>query len=386
MRKKIYFSYNEKKSSTSRNIIFKKNLTEGNNIPKEEENERILFNHKSSLVLLLNSIKNFQNDIFSINESNKINSTKKLLILLQNNLTSMKSEKTKKYEFLKNKNEDIKKRIKDIIFQETQTNVDNKEFSVSYVKEKNELELLNFQIENEIKKTQILFEQKNKIYKYLKSIPFFLGLYQEKYCRINKENTEIISDILKNIRTLVKTEFISSVKEKLSRNIEINNLTYQINSIKEKGNKYGNEKYIDQEEIIYEETKENNRTLISAQSKRNSYASNKIATNKKKLSRPSISLNKKHFSIDSEMNNFYINKLLELIQNNGENINNNKNQINNYLNINVNINLNSRGYKQYSSSESEEENELKAENEFKGEDSLIESEIQEEDIKNENDD
>ena len=44
------------------------------------------------------------------------------------------------------------------------------------------------------------------IYKYLKSIPLFLGLYQEKYCRINKENTEIISNILKTIRTLVKSE------------------------------------------------------------------------------------------------------------------------------------------------------------------------------------
>ena len=103
----------------------------------------------------------------------------------------------------------------------------------------------------------------------------------------------------------------------------------------------GNKKYIKPEEIIYEETKENDHSVITDKNKRNSYAGiNKITFSKNVLKRPSNNLAKKHLSIDDVMtDNFYRNKLIDLFLKNKDNLNVNNNRINNYFNINVNINL-----------------------------------------------
>ena len=361
MKKQIYISNNEKMSTEYRNIIENTNITKENNIFKKEEIEQILTNHKSSLTKLFSTLKNFQNDYFSKEtNTNKINLLKKSLTKLQSNLTSMKKEKMKQLHILEATNENEKSTIQKSLFPENENNTnDTDDLYTSFIRQKNDLKALNFQIQNEIEKTRIIIEIKNKIYSYIKHIPFYLNLNRDIYCKINKEDTEKVSEILKNIRNSVKNTFISTVKEKMETDLEINSVKFKIKFIKDNitNNKLdGNKRYIEPEEIIYEETKENNQSITNEKNKRSSCASiNKITFSKNVLKRPSNNLAKRHLSIDAVMeDNFYRNKLFNLFLKNNEIMGNNKNQINNFVNINVNINL---GYNKHNCSTSSLENE-----------------------------
>ena len=315
---------------------------------KNKDNSQILFNHKSSLEVLINIIKSFQNEYFT-KENNKINA-KQMLTLLKNNLSFMKSEKMKKLDYLKLKIENNKKILQNNLFYDSNSSLTAKINNIKleknqnypFVIKKNELKLINFQLENDIQKTDYLIEQKNQIYLYIKSIPFFLDTNQEKFCNNNLDNLEIISDILYNITRNVRENFINVVKEKMKTELELNTVSYQLNTLRDniildKLNK--NKKYIDTEEIIYEESKENNKTLIGSQSKRNSSAStNKIGI--KNIILPSKNKMKKHLSIDGlVIDDLKRNSFLFLGKNN-ELLNDSKNQINNYLNMNINVNIN----------------------------------------------
>ena len=361
MKKQIYISNNEKMSTEYRNIIENTNITKENNIFKKEEIEQILTNHKSSLTKLFSTLKNFQNDYFSKEtNTNKINLLKKSLNKLHSNLTSMKKEKMKQLHILETTNENEKSTIQKSLFPDNENNTnDTDDLYTSFIRQKNVLKALNFQIQNEIEKTRIIIEIKNKIYSYIKHIPFYLNLNRDIYCKINKEDTEKVSEILKNIRNSVKNTFISTVKEKMETDLEINSVKFKIKFIKDNitNNKLdGNKRYIEPEEIIYEETKENNQSITNEKNKRSSCASiNKITFSKNVLKRPSNNLAKRHLSIDAVMeDNFYRNKLFNLFLKNNEIMGNNKNQINNFVNINVNINL---GYNKHNCSTSSLENE-----------------------------
>ena len=331
----MHLSYNERFSSKNINIFLNDNLIKEDDASNNKEKEQILFTRKSSLEVLFNLIKSFQNDYFSKRkEINKIKYSKKMITSLKNDLSLMKTEKEKQFDYLKIKKENNKKRIQDILFSENQTKkVNNIEINdilhFSYVNKKKELKLINFQIENEIQKTKFIIEQKNEMYLYLKAIPFILDTNQEKFCNINYENLENISGILKDYRTSIKNKFISIVKDKIQIESEINALKEKIKNTNLNSN---NKKYVETEEIIYEETKENNKTLITNQSKRNSYASlNKLNNNKKVLNNSSKNVIKKHLSIDALMKDSIYRNIFPLYQ---------KNQINNFLNMNINVNIN----------------------------------------------
>ena len=331
----MHLSYNERFSSKNINIFLNDNLIKEDDASNNKEKEQILFTRKSSLEVLFNLIKSFQNDYFSKRkEINKIKYSKKMITSLMNDLSLMKTEKEKQFDYLKIKKENNKKRIQDILFSENQTKkVNNIEINdilhFSYVNKKKELKLINFQIENEIQKTKFIIEQKNEMYLYLKAIPFILDTNQEKFCNINYENLENISGILKDYRTSIKNKFISIVKDKIQIESEINALKEKIKNTNLNSN---NKKYVETEEIIYEETKENNKTLITNQSKRNSYASlNKLNNNKKVLNNSSKNVIKKHLSIDALMKDSIYRNIFPLYQ---------KNQINNFLNMNINVNIN----------------------------------------------
>ena len=348
MKKRIPYTRNIIINSEKRLIFLTSDLTSEKNIFVKEYIKQILFNRKSSLEALLKTIKNFQDDYFSKeNKANKLKSTKELLTLLKNNLTVMKEEKMKQFDSLKSLNEKDKKGIQSNLFQENENEINydfNGDLYSSYIKQKNELNLLNFQIQNEIEKTNIMIDIKNKIYLYVKHISFYLNLYREIFCNINKQDSETVSEILKSIRTSIKNEFISNVKEKMETDLEINAVKFKIQFIKNNlinDKLEGDKKYIKPEEIIYEETKENDHSVITDKNKRNSYADiNKITFSKNVLKRPANNLAKKHLSIDDVMtDNFYINKLIDLFIKNKDILNHDKNQINNYFNINVNINL-----------------------------------------------
>jgi hypothetical protein len=268
----------------------------------------------------------------------------------------------KKYNYLETNNENNKKKLQEILFLSENQNKKNnsmlymEKLNTTNIQKKNELKLINFQIENDIQKTDFLIEQNHQIYLYTKSIPFYLETNQEIFCNNNLENIEHISNLLKTMIRTVRDKFISVVKEKMKIEFEINAVSYQIKSIKDNINNNElnnkNKKYIDTEEIIYEETKENNKTIITNQSKRNSYTSlNKVNLKNKGIgSISSKNIIKRRLSIDALMkDNNYPNNIFSLFNKSKEFLNENKNQINNYLNmnINVNVNINSNGFTKY---------------------------------------
>ena len=379
MRKKIsiFRSYNNRMSLKNKDIILKENLDKINYMPKKKETENILFNHKCSLEVLLDMIKNFQNDcVLKVNEANKnkINISKKIITLFRENLSLMETEKIKKFNYIKEKNENNKKQIQKILFLSETKNIEmnnNVQFkddsnSFSYIQKKNELNLINFQIENEINKTDFVVEQKNQIYLCAQTIPIYLDKNREIFCNINYENIEKISNILNSITKNVREKFISTVKEKTKTDLEINAIKFELESIKDNlsfDELKGEKNYIDSDDIIYEESKENNKTIITNKSKRNSRVSlNKTNIHQKPSKIPSLKNNvEKRFSIDSLMKDInYPNNILSLFHKNNEN----KNQINNYLNmnINVNVNINNNGIHKfnYSTSSLSEKNDNKS--------------------------
>ena len=359
MKEKIHISPIKAISSENREIITSSNLLKEKNISVKEQIEPSLINRKSSLEVLFKTIKNFQKEYFSkANEKDKLKSLKKSLTSLQSNLTEMKKEKMKQVDYLKTANENHKKRIQGNLFPENENNMNSKNNSyLYYLQQKKDLNLLNFQIENEIEKTNALNTIKNKIYLYIKNVSFYLNLNRQIFCNINQKDSQSVSEILKHIRTSVKNKFISTVKQKMETNLEINAVKLKLKYLLDDRINEGKEKYIEPEEIIYEEEKENDRTLKTNKGERNSYAGvNKFNFSKNILKRPSNNLNIKHLSIDAVMeDNFYRNKLINLFLKKNEIINNyNNNPINNILNINVNINLE---YKKYNGSKSSSENE-----------------------------
>ena len=363
MKNRHHRSYSSKIIPNNLYNLLNSNTIKGSSVPKSNEKEQILFNHKCSLDVLLDMIKRFQNDYLSkVNDKNKLKISKEMLTLLNDTLSLMKTEKMKKYNYLETNNKNNKKKLQEILFLSENQNKKNnsilymEKLNTTNIQKKNELKLINFQIENDIQKTDFLIEQNHQIYLYTKSIPFYLETNQEIFCNNNLENIEHISNLLKTMIRTVRDKFISVVKEKMKIEFEINAVSFQIKSIKDNINNNElnnkNKKYIDTEEIIYEETKENNKTIITNQSKRNSYASlNKVNLKNKDIgSISSKNIIKRRLSIDAIMkDNIYPNNIFSLFNKSKEFLNENKNQINNYLNmnINVNVNINSNGFTKY---------------------------------------
>ena len=193
MKKRNQIGVEERLNSENRNIFTSTHSTIENTFIKEKNLGQILENHKSALLSLFKLIKIFQNDYFSrVNKSNKIKFLKKSLNTLKDKLSRMNKEKMKQYNALKVAKEDSIMRKQEILFPEIEnSNINNEsDLSSSYIKKKIELNYINFQLENEIIKTDILKGIKNKTYLYLKHITFYLNLNREIFCKINQEDTE----------------------------------------------------------------------------------------------------------------------------------------------------------------------------------------------------
>ena len=323
--------------------------------------EQILFNHKCSLETLLNIIKNSQLEYLSKeSKKNNIKKTKQIIKSLKENLNLMLKEKNKKLNYIKNKNEISKK---DLLFpisknsKQIKYNIKTENNKIySSILEKNQLELLNFQIINEIEKINFLIEQKVYTYSTIKQIPFFYEINREIYCNNNYNTITKITRFLKEIIRGVRKDFIDIVKEKMNKELEINEILLKINNIKDNIEDYklkGCKKYINSEDIIQEDSSEYIRSIIINESKRNSLSK----TNNKNIIKLKNNINLKESKKDNNKlkqriikdkirknNVFYTNKI------NKSDINNNN--INNYLNmnINVNINLNNNNLESFNSS------------------------------------
>ena len=87
MKSRINSSYNERMSSRNINILLNPYPIKEDKISKNKELEQILFNRKSSLEVLLNLIKSFQNNYFSKQlKTNKISILKLMISSFQNDL------------------------------------------------------------------------------------------------------------------------------------------------------------------------------------------------------------------------------------------------------------------------------------------------------------
>ena len=277
-----------------------------------------------------------------------------MLESLRDNLNRMLEAKNKTYNYLKNNNNIITKKLKNILF--SSKNIDINKYDINIennkihyiISEKNQLKILNFQIENEIEKTEFLIEQKSQLNAYIRSIPFFFEARREIFCNNNYEAfikiTDLLNDKIRGIRRL----FIDKVKEKMQMQLEINGISLKINYIKDNIEAHkltGCKKYIETEDIIQEDSKEYYKSIMTNQSKRNTLSNNnnKILIKKmsnliRKNSNNNFTNKKKERIIKNNIpikNIFYTNKL----NNNILNDVNNK-IVNNYLNMNMNINVN----------------------------------------------
>lgn len=330
-------------------------INKGSSLDKENQ---ILFNSKSSLEVLLYMIKNFQSE-YLLKPNNKKQIIKEILISLKDNLNLMLQEKNKKFNYIKKQNEKSKNNLHKILFpssKDLKKNEYNLKLNYKYynnktnsiVFEKKELGLLNFQIKNEIKKTNSLIEQKMQIISFLKEYPFFSETIQKIFCNNKYDDINKVSDILKEIIKNVRKDFINIVKEKMAKDSEINDISFQIENIKDFIEDYklkGCKKYIETKDIIQENSKEfSETTVITSHSKRNSflakdnnriedknnidciYLKNKNNINHQK-ERKIKDISQKYYSLNKK-----ITKDLFGDKNN--------NKINNYLNMNINVNIN----------------------------------------------
>ena len=342
------------------NNTLKKILNKSHNLPlnlllnknqsSNDKKNKFLFNYKSSLEVLLNNIKYFQLDYLSEQSKKNKKITKKNLSLLKNDLNMLLLEKNKQYNYFKEKNEISKNNLQLILFPSSEenkelnnnTNLENN--IITSVIEKEQLQLLNFQMQNEINKTNFLIEQKKQINSYIESIPFFIDDTNEIVNNNNYENNQLITGFFNQIIRRVRNQFIEVVKNKFSKELEINSISYQINNTKKKIENcklIGFKKYIETEKIIQEESKEYNNSFNTSQSKRNSISSidkDIIKTINNKPSTDIKTKNKKKERIINDQlqrrNIFYTKK----INNNIFNIKNNN--VNKYLNMNINVNIN----------------------------------------------
>ena len=214
---------------------------------------KILYSSKSSLMSILNEIKNCQLDHISsktrkdikIKESN----TKLLLSSLKSSLDSMLKEKKIIQKYFEKENQKIKSKLRRNLFPENSESVDDREINNTigneklYQSEINQLKLLNFQIENEITNTNNMIERNSEIYFYTKKDLFYLIENNEYFCKYNYRDISNASEILHYIINSKRKKFIETVNMKSEQDMEIKDLMTKKNYIKNRiGKKLNNNK------------------------------------------------------------------------------------------------------------------------------------------------
>ena len=326
MKKEVNYIFDQRLILSQRDPLLKNSLF--SKASPDDKQEPILFNHKSSLEVLLKMLKNFQIDYLSLRV--KKLGTKQMLLSLKDNLNSMLNGKIKKLKKLKNETEVKKKKAQKMLYPSSKEAKKNNVTS-NWI-EKDQLQLLNFQIENEISKTDYFIEKKSQIIKNFKSEVFYFEENREIFYYTNYENYKYISLFLGNIIKQVKKEFLCKVQEKTKNEKEIIQLSEQINSLKitmEDMHLEGPKKYIDTDEIIQEDSKEYTRS--NNQSKNNSFNIHNIKLLKRLSNashRNSLNKYKKTLFYNKEISKDILNDI------------NASNNINNYLNMNINVNIN----------------------------------------------
>ena len=255
---------------------------------------KILYSSKSSLMSILNEIKNCQLDHISFKTKKDVNikesNTKNLLTSLKSSLTSMLKEKKIIQRFFEKENEKIKSKLRRNLFPDNSERADDTEINNTignenlYQSEISQLKLLNFQIENEIANTNNMIARNSEIYYKIKKDLFFLIENDEYFCKYNYSDISKASEILHEEINSIRKEFIGTVNMKSEQDMEIKDLMMKKNYIKNRiGKKLNNNKYIITEDIINEESKEYTSNCTKTKNNSNITINMKINNNNNNL-------------------------------------------------------------------------------------------------------
>ena len=215
--------------------------------PTSSQNKKknILYSSKSSLIALLNKIKNCQLNYISEKTKNRnenILNIKIILSLFKDNLNTMLKEKNKIYNYFKKENDKKKTKIQKLLFPGEYEDLDNDEEEMGYKltiankklysSEINQLKILNFQIENEIKNTEFLTTRNFEKIINLKENPYYLPDQNEIICTPNYDNISKTSNILHDYKNKQRKKFIDAVNKKSEQDIELKALTLKNDYLK----------------------------------------------------------------------------------------------------------------------------------------------------------
>ena len=210
----------------------------------KDKKKNTLYSNKSSLIALLNKIKNCQLNYISEKTHNKkynIINTKAILSLLKDNLSTMLKDKNKIYNYFKKENDKKKKKIQKLLFPDEGEDIDTEEeggYKLTignkklYSSEINQLKILNFQIENEINYTQFLTNRNYETIINIKDNPFYLSDENEIICTPNYNNISKTSNILHDYINKQRKKFIDTVSKKSEQDIELKALSMKNDYLK----------------------------------------------------------------------------------------------------------------------------------------------------------
>lgn len=316
--------------------------------------EEILTERKISLETLLDEIKDVEIKILSDNQKSKNKTYKDILLELKENLDISLNEKNSNSEYLQKKISQIKKPLQNKIYIESKNTQEKNKFNnkkniniYNLKSERELLEMLNFKVENDVKQiNNTIFLKKEEI-DYL-NLCMEYPYIEEKVTMCNQQKYfPFISKLLchKLNKLLKKLKFTGSLKQYQNDEIEglIQNITRLKNFISIKNNGY-----VENNKIIQEESKDitNNistYTLNNINNIINMYKQMRQTEEDEKEEDNIIILNEEDNNNKTKAD---VNDAHEYIpsfnskKNEDTNINDNKRNIQQFINLNMNINLN----------------------------------------------
>ena len=310
----------------------------------------MLFNHKSFLEILLGLIKKAQVDYLTNNKSNENNNKnhnisimKQVLNDLKQSLIEIKKEKEKKEDLFQKQKEKKKSNLKKIVFNTVYTkrsvsnfNYINTNFETLitennenyYNNETPELKLLNFKVENEIKKVENLIRRITFLIQYYKT-PHLIKDHRTEIICDDKRSNESMNNLLHQKLIQQREKFIEVVNLKTLQDLRINTIQSQTigykNAMKDIQKSY---KYVNTQEIITEENKSYLETINDNEKNEEDLKKSNNSDIEKNINKSDNNVNSKNVKL-IDMNE--VEKLLKLNMNINVNINYNKQYINNHF-------------------------------------------------------
>ena len=323
----------------------------------------LLFGQKSFLEILLGLIKKTQVDyLTSINSKQtkkNNNEIKQILNDLKESLIEIKKEKEKKINLYESGKKQKESNLKKIIFNtviskrsvsnfnyintnyETLITENNENY---YNKETPELKLLNFKVENEIKKVENLSKRKLYLIQYYKT-PHLIHDHRTEIICEDRRNNESMNQLLHQKLIQQREKFIEIVNMKSLQDMRINNMQSQAigykNAMKDIHKSY---RYVNTQEVITEENRSYLETVNEDEKvdeKTENLKNSKNLEEEKDINK-NIVINKERNNINNvndlknlkliDMNE--VEKLLKLNMNINVNINYNQQYINNHFDNN----------------------------------------------------